>query len=84
MSADADQAVATAVAELAQQARRYEGLKLPPDVARKLKLIRLSVSIPVPHDPALAAELSKINASLDGDYGKGKWCPDGPSGNVST
>jgi peptidyl-dipeptidase A len=80
ISADADQAVATAVSELAQQARRYEGLKLPTDVARKLKLIRLSVSIPVPHDPALAAELSKINASLDGDYGKGKWCPDGPSG----
>ena len=80
MSADADQAVASAVSELAQQARRYEGLTLPPDVARKLKLIKLSVSIPVPHDPALAAELSKINASLDGDYGKGKWCPDGASG----
>jgi peptidyl-dipeptidase A len=80
MSADADEAVASAVSELAQQARRYEGLKLPPDVARKLKLIKLSVSIPVPRDPALAAELSKINASLDGDYGKGKWCPDGPSG----
>jgi peptidyl-dipeptidase A len=80
MSADADQAVATAVAELAQQARQYEGLALPPDVARKLKLIKLSVSIPVPHDPALASELTKIASSLDGDYGKGKYCPDGPSG----
>ncbi len=80
MSADADQAVATAVAELALQARRYEGMKLPVDVARKLKLIKLSVSIPVPHDPALASELTKIASSLDGDYGKGKYCPDGPSG----
>jgi peptidyl-dipeptidase A len=80
MSADADQAVASAVSELALQARRFDGLKLPEDVARKLKLIKLSVSIPVPHDPALAAELTKITASLDGDYGKGKWCPDGPSG----
>jgi peptidyl-dipeptidase A len=80
MAADADQAVATAVAELALQARRYEGMKLPDDVARKLMLIKLSVSIPVPKDPKLAAELTSINASLDGDYGKGKWCPDGPAG----
>jgi peptidyl-dipeptidase A len=80
MAADADQAVASATAELAAQARRYEGLKLPADVARRIALLKLSVSIPVPRDPALAAELTKINASLDGDYGKGKWCPDGSSG----
>ncbi|HKV06022.1 MAG TPA: M2 family metallopeptidase [Candidatus Acidoferrales bacterium] len=80
MAADADQAVASATAELAAEARRYDGLKLPDDVARKIKLLRLSVSIPVPRDPALAAELTKINASLDGDYGKGKWCPEGASG----
>jgi peptidyl-dipeptidase A len=79
MAADADQATATATAELALEARRFESLKLPEDVARKIKLIRLSVSIPVPSDPALAAELTKLDASLDSDYGKGKWCPDGPS-----
>jgi len=80
MSADADETLASAVADLARQARRYEGLKLPPDIARKLKLIKLSVAIPVPADPALAAELTKIASSLDGDYGKGKYCPDGPAG----
>jgi peptidyl-dipeptidase A len=80
MAADADQAVATVTAELAAQARPFDKLKLPEDVARKLMLLRLSVSIPTPRDPALAAELTKINVSLDGDYGKGKWCPDGPSG----
>src|ERR1700691_6162596 len=80
MAADSDPAVSSATAELAAEAKRFDGLKLPEDVARKLKLLRLSVSIPTPRDPALAAELSKINVSLDGDYGKGKWCPDGPSG----
>ena len=80
MAADADEAVASTVAELALKARRFDGMKLPDDVARKLKLLKLSVSIPVPHDPGLAAELTRINTSLDGDYGKGKWCPDGPSG----
>ena len=79
MSADAEREYASGVAEMAEQAHRFEGLNLPPEVARKLKLLRLSVSIPVPHDPALAAELSKINASMSGDYGKGKWCPEGPS-----
>ena len=40
MAAEADQAVKAATAELAAQARRYEGLQLPEDVARKLKLIK--------------------------------------------
>jgi peptidyl-dipeptidase A len=79
MAADADGAIASATAELALQARRYEKLDLPYDVARKIKLIKLSVAIPAPRAPALTAELFKISASLDGDYGKGKWCPDGPS-----
>jgi peptidyl-dipeptidase A len=81
LSADADREYASGIAELAAQAHRFDGLQLPPDVARKLKFLKLSVSIPVPHDPALATELSKINASMNGDYGKGKWCPDGPSAN---
>jgi peptidyl-dipeptidase A len=80
MAAEADESVKAATSELAAQAHRYEGLKLPVDVARKLKLIKLSVDIPAPRDPALSAELSQINASLQSDYGKGKWCPDGPSG----
>jgi peptidyl-dipeptidase A len=80
IAAEADEAVKSATAELAAQANRYEGLTLPTDLARKLKLIRLSVDIPAPRDPALSAELSQINASLQSDYGKGKWCPDGQTG----
>jgi peptidyl-dipeptidase A len=76
ISADADQAVKAATSELAGQAKRYEKLALPPDVARKFKLLKLSVDIPAPRDPADQAELSKIDVSLDSDYGKGTWCPD--------
>jgi peptidyl-dipeptidase A len=75
ISADADQAVKAATAQLAKEAQRYEKLQLPPDVARKFKLLKLSVDIPAPRDPAAQAELSKIDASLDADYGKGTWCP---------
>ena len=84
MAADADQAVADATSELATQSRRFDGLKLPEDVARKIKLLKHSVDIPAPRDPALSAELAQINTSLNGDYGKGKWCPDGPSGKCLT
>ena len=47
-------------------------------------LLKLSVDIPAPRDPAEQAELSQINASLESDYGKGKWCPDGAQGKCLT
>jgi peptidyl-dipeptidase A len=80
MAAEADQNIKAAVSELAAQSRRYDGMQLPEDTARKLKLIKLSVDIPAPQNPKEAEELSQINASLGSDYGKGKWCPDGPAG----
>ncbi len=76
ISADAEAAVKAATADLARQALRYEKLPLPPEVARKFKLLKLSVDIPAPRDPAAQAELAKIAVSLDSDYGKGTWCLD--------
>ncbi|MGA7920853.1 MAG: M2 family metallopeptidase [Candidatus Acidiferrales bacterium] len=84
LAAEADQNLKAATSELAAQGRRYEGLELPEDVARKLKLIKLSVDIPAPRNPQQSAELSQINASLQSDYGKGKYCPDGPQGKCLT
>src|ERR1700723_663140 len=60
IGAHADLAVKTETAKLAAEARRFDGLQLPEDVARKLKMIRLSVDIPAPHDPAEAAELASM------------------------
>jgi len=76
IAADADAAVKAATVELARESKKYEKLPLPPDVARKFKLLKLSVDLPAPSDPAAQAELSKIAVSLDSDYGKGTWCPD--------
>src|SRR6266403_772773 len=76
ITADADQAVKAVTSELANHAKKFDQLRLPPDVARKFMLLKLSVAIPSPHDPAGQAELAKIAASLDGDYGKGTWCQD--------
>jgi peptidyl-dipeptidase A len=80
MAAEADEAVKAATSELAAQADRFEGLNLPQDVERKLKLIKLSITIPAPRDPALGEELSQIAASLQSEYGRARWRPQGPGG----
>ncbi len=75
IAADAQAAVKGATADLARQAKRYEKLSLPPDVARKFMLLKLSVDIPAPRGAAAQAELAKIAVSLDGDYGRGNLVP---------
>ena len=76
LAAQANENLIAATSELAEQSRRYEGLDLSPDVKRKLKLLKLSLTLPAPKDPAERAELTRIAASMEGDYGKGKYCPD--------
>ncbi len=80
LSAEANKEVIAATTELADQSRRFDGLDLPYDTARKLKLLKLSLTLPAPKDPAERDELTKLAASLEGDYGKGKYCPDGDKG----
>src|SRR5713226_5666559 len=80
VAADANEALDAATTELAGKARRFDGLKLPEGVARKLKLLKLSSIFPAPRNSADQKELAKLAASLDGDYGKGVWCPDGEKG----
>jgi peptidyl-dipeptidase A len=77
LAAQANQVVKSTTADLAAESKRYEHLKLPEDVTRKIYLLKHSVDIPAPRDPAEQAELTKIIASLESDYGKGKWCADG-------
>ena len=55
-------------------------MQVAPDVARKLKLLKLSLTLPAPKDPAEREALTKFAASLEGAYGKGKYCPDGDKG----
>ena len=52
-------------------------LTLPPELARKFLLLKLSLGMPAPNDPKLREELTQVAASLSGSYGKGKYCPGG-------
>jgi peptidyl-dipeptidase A len=77
LSADADEAVNTLTVELATKAHRFDSVKLSPELARKMLLVKLSIGFPAPSNAAEQKELAQISASLAGDYGKGKWCPEG-------
>jgi len=80
MAAEANENLIAATTELAEQSRKYENVDLPADDKRKLKLLKLSLTLPAPKDPAERSELTKITASMEGEYGKGKYCPDGDKG----
>src|ERR1700719_4208554 len=75
-SADANEAFTTKNVELSKEAHRFDGLTLSPELARKMTLLKISTLLPSPSDPVKQTELAQIEASLDGDYGRGKWCPD--------
>jgi peptidyl-dipeptidase A len=74
ISADANEQNTAVVTELVEQAKRFDGLSLPPDVARKFLLLKLGLTAPAPKEPKLRREMIEIGTSLDGDYGKGKYC----------
>jgi peptidyl-dipeptidase A len=78
IAADLGEVANTAATKYAQEAHRFDRVNLPPELARKRLLLELATGFPAPDDPKAQKELAQILASLDGDYGKGKWCPDGP------
>ena len=53
MAADANDQITAITTELVEQAKRFDGLTLPPDLARKFLLLKLSLTAPAPKDPAL-------------------------------
>ena len=74
IAADAIDDVTAVTTQLVEQASRFDGLSLSPDLARKFMLLKLSLTAPAPKDPALRREMTEIGVSLDADYGKGKYC----------
>ena len=75
LSAHAADKSITAGVRYAKQATRFDKLALPDETARKLKLLKLSLTLAAPSDPAESAELTRIAAAMEGAYGKGKYCP---------
>ncbi len=77
LSASENEKVIARTTELIDEAKRFDSLNLPPDLKRKFLLLKLSLTMPAPKDAKLREELTQVAASLDGSYGKGKYCPGG-------
>src|SRR6266568_8323533 len=78
IAAKLDEKAISAAVEYAKKATRFDGLKLDPVTERKIKLLKLSLTIATPADPKESEELTRITSSMEGTYGKGKYCPSGP------
>ncbi|MBV1774248.1 M2 family metallopeptidase [Burkholderiaceae bacterium DAT-1] len=65
--------------EIALASRRYNGVKLSTDYARKLKLLQLSLNLP---DDKERERFTRLLAGLTGSYGKGKYCPKNTDGSA--
>ena len=83
---DTEELSATAQARLIASTVRYarEGSHLPPasmdpTTARKARLLPLSLPLLAPSDAALAQELTRRVASMQGNYAKGRHTPRGQS-----
>ncbi len=76
VSALADQRDIDESVKLAKEATRFDKLQLPEDMARKMKLLKTGLVLATPADPKESEEVTHLASSLDGAYGKGKYCPD--------
>ncbi len=77
LSAASEEAAMGYLSHAVKEARRFDGLALPPDLARMSYWLRLAGSVPAPDDPKERAELAQLLTQMQGIYGKGKYCPKG-------
>ncbi len=75
LAAQADEQQIAATMALAKESTRFNGLKLPDDLAREFKLLRLSLTLAAPSNPQESKELTEIATKMEGIYGSGKYCP---------
>jgi peptidyl-dipeptidase A len=74
IAADLSKDVIAATVELAAQATRFDGKPMSGETARKLRLLKTSLAMVAPSDPALQVELTKTSTGMESLYGKGTYC----------
>jgi peptidyl-dipeptidase A len=73
LAAAADQKSTEAGVRFAMQAAKFDSVGVSADQRRKLNILKQSLVMPAPQDPAKSAELAKIGAELNSLYGKGNY-----------
>jgi peptidyl-dipeptidase A len=74
LAALANQRMIDAQVRMAKEATKFDKLSLPDDLARKMKLLKLSLTLAAPDNPKESEELTRIVTGMESAYGKGKYC----------
>ena len=74
IAAGAAEAIIAAGVEYAKGAARFDGVELPADLRRRMNLLKQTLTLAAPGDPAKNAELSRLAVGLESAYGAAKYC----------
>jgi peptidyl-dipeptidase A len=80
MAADATGALINAVTRFATEATKFRDAQVSASERRQLDLLRTSLTMAAPPKASEAEELTRLAASMEGAYGRGKYCPEGVTG----
>ncbi len=77
LAARANQRLIDAMVARVKDSTRFEGVQLPVELERKMKLLKLSLTMAAPSDPKESEEITRLAAGMEAAYGKGRACPEG-------
>ena len=80
ISARTNEAYVTAATNYAKKAATFPAGAGTPDEQRQLTVLKNTMTMAAPADPAEAAEMTRLGAALEAAYGSGKYCPAGRRG----
>jgi peptidyl-dipeptidase A len=84
ISQEANQRLTEALVAAAKRAATFEGIRTAPDVARKLKLLKVGIVTPAPTGSRESGEVAALKTRLEGTYGKGKYTRKTKDGKTET
>lgn len=77
LSALGNQRLIALTTRLARESTRFDKLALPPELARKMKLLKLQLTLATPSNQAESAEATKLESRMEAMYASGKYCRGG-------
>jgi len=82
LASKANARVGELMGRLIEESSAYDGAEMDTDTARMMTMLRRADYMPkhmsVPSDPDRLLETAEIQSRMEGMYGAGKYCPDGP------
>ena len=84
ISQDANQKMTEALVAAAKRAATFDDVRTAPDVARKLKLLKVGIVTPAPTGAKESGEVATLKTRLEGTYGKGKYTRKTKDGKTET